>query len=506
MSQYPHSGFVGEAWSRGISAEGSTLKLRGNNRAFLRADYRAGSGSHFMRFDLRGKTLKFTVDLSHVPCSTNAALYFVAMERSVAAEYCDIQSSPPCTEIDTFEANIGALQVTVHTKTGTGGDGTCNQWGCGVNLGHQPYTSDHRGCHTLFGPNDEAGASGIDTRRPFDVLASVAHTGELVVHMQQPTQGTSTGATNFVPFFDAHTASNPLTGACTPEPLAAGDICPDGSHPPNLVARGVPHAASSVSARAWADGMVLAASLWGDDGLKHWLDGACPNRLRGSINRAVVTFSNLELLRTMPPPAAPPPPLLPPPMPPTEPPPSPPPPLPPPSPPPMPPPPPSMPPPSPPPPPPEPPPPSPPSLSAFFTSPTGVVIGSSVGAAALLAVALAMRLHLGRDARGVASRVALRRAAEPERGKGGGDNDDESPGESGGTKTLAKTKGTRAKVAAGDGGGGAGATSTKAARARGDKSGRKPRRGLSSTSAGRAGRNEEREACMHAASMADLDL
>ena len=97
-------------------------------RLYLVSDYSQLPQPLYQLIDLRGMTLRFTVDVSKVPCSTNAALYFVRMGES--AKYCDIQTHPACAEIDLFEGNRMAIQSTVHTKTGLGGDGSCNQWGC----------------------------------------------------------------------------------------------------------------------------------------------------------------------------------------------------------------------------------------------------------------------------------------------------------------------------------------------------------------------------------------
>ena len=115
------------AWDSNVGVSMGALQLAGNSRAYL-TDPRG----RYVKLDLRGKTLRFTVDASNVPCSCNAALYFVSM----TGPYCDIQSTPACTEIDLFEGNQAAIQATVHTKTGLGGDGSCNQWGCTVNWGN----------------------------------------------------------------------------------------------------------------------------------------------------------------------------------------------------------------------------------------------------------------------------------------------------------------------------------------------------------------------------------
>ena len=122
------------------------LGLRGNSRAYLR------STKKNLALDLRGKTLRFTADMSRVPCSANAALYFVAMRGD---SYCDIQSSPSCLELDLFEANKGAIQATVHTQEGHGGDGTCNQ----VSAQHDPCIIRHRGLSEPKSLNAPSGAA-----------------------------------------------------------------------------------------------------------------------------------------------------------------------------------------------------------------------------------------------------------------------------------------------------------------------------------------------------------
>ena len=118
----PSAGFA--AFSGGDRMEslpGGGIKMAGNSRAYLVEDV-DGDWDDYHRFDLRGKTMSFTADVSRVSCSCNAALYLVAMS---SANYCDIQSTPACTELDIFEANSQAFQATVHTKVGLGGDGTC---------------------------------------------------------------------------------------------------------------------------------------------------------------------------------------------------------------------------------------------------------------------------------------------------------------------------------------------------------------------------------------------
>ena len=64
-----------ESWSDGATVQGDAITLHGNNRLYLKDD------RDYLRLDLRSQTLRFTVDLSQVRCSCNAAVYLVAMTR-----------------------------------------------------------------------------------------------------------------------------------------------------------------------------------------------------------------------------------------------------------------------------------------------------------------------------------------------------------------------------------------------------------------------------------------
>ena len=176
---------------RGVSAAGDgAVRLTGDARAYLMNRH------GYERLDLRGRTVRVTLDVSRVPCSSAATFYFTEMTRD---QYCDVQSWPGwCTEIDVFEANTHAIQATVHTQRGEGGDRTCNQWGCGVNWGRYGHTrpAAQGGLSTaaLYGP----GAS-IDTRRPFMITASFGNEGQMSVALSQ--DGRS------LPFFNRTSAS-----------------------------------------------------------------------------------------------------------------------------------------------------------------------------------------------------------------------------------------------------------------------------------------------------------
>ena len=57
--------------------------IAGNSRAYV-----TDTAGGLLKFNLLGKIFRFTADVSSVPCSVNAALYFVSM----TGVYCDIQT------------------------------------------------------------------------------------------------------------------------------------------------------------------------------------------------------------------------------------------------------------------------------------------------------------------------------------------------------------------------------------------------------------------------------
>lgn len=76
---------VAEPWSHSVRSSAGSLTLTGNSRAYLML------GERLSPFHLLGKTLRFSVDVHDVPCSVNAALYFVArrnLHRVPVQDYC----------------------------------------------------------------------------------------------------------------------------------------------------------------------------------------------------------------------------------------------------------------------------------------------------------------------------------------------------------------------------------------------------------------------------------
>ena len=78
------AGVIAEGWSSSVTDSGNALGLAGNSRGYLTSSADGG----LLKFNLLSKILRFTADVSRVPCSVNAALYFVDM----AGAYCDIQT------------------------------------------------------------------------------------------------------------------------------------------------------------------------------------------------------------------------------------------------------------------------------------------------------------------------------------------------------------------------------------------------------------------------------
>jgi len=81
--------------------------------------------------NMLGQTLRLEVDMKGVPCGCNAAVYYVGMSaqqnRNPLIGYCDAQvyypnkpkkcSCPQCAEEDVIEANVIAMQSTLHMQT-----------------------------------------------------------------------------------------------------------------------------------------------------------------------------------------------------------------------------------------------------------------------------------------------------------------------------------------------------------------------------------------------------
>ena len=282
------------------------VRVTGDARIYLVEDHKqqTWAGHKYVRLDLQSSPLRFTLDLSNVPCGCLACVYLVAMKDPASGDsnYCDMAENVKpgygggtCYEIDLLEANNNAMQSAIHTEVGGAfGSGNCDRNGCYARVG---------GPQAPWNLKDRYGKNGqIDSSKPFEVEASVDEGGGLTVQLSQD------GKT--VTSFDKHMAGNP-----------------QGS--------GVPAAALKQMQTAMGK-LVLTASLWSAEDLT-WLDGPCNTC---NLPEASFVIANLQTSGSpppsppLPPPSPPPPspigpsPPPPPPSPPVPPPPLPPPPLP----------------------------------------------------------------------------------------------------------------------------------------------------------------------------------
>ena len=257
---------------------------------------------------LTGQELAFDVDVSKLPCGMNGALYFSEMEANggksalntgganYGTGYCDAQcfvtpfiNGEPnidgkgscCNELDIWEANKVAASLAPHTCSKPGlyrctGDectasGVCDKNGCTDNAwahGHEDY----------YGPGLK-----VDTTRPFTVITTFPadDSGKLTeVHRKYIQDGKTIEApdNNFIN--DAYCNAN---GASAFERLGGVGVMGD----------------------AMSRGMVLAMSVWWDEGgHMNWLDsgnaGPCnadegaPDHIRSIQLDTAVTFSNIK--------------------------------------------------------------------------------------------------------------------------------------------------------------------------------------------------------------------
>ena len=274
FAEESYNGFEGV-----ISGADTSLTVSGNVRAYWTRDFQqhAWSSISYKTLDLRGKSLRWTTDISRVGCGCNAALYLVAMPAAGQGDisgYCDIQGSGSgyCLEIDLLEGNKKAIQTTLHTQHGKQTDGTCNQYGAsaGIELeaiGQPPPRTPPRaeslswpswtGCAINWGKDDQSRyglGSPVDSGRPYEMDAAFDADGHMTVKIQQ--DGT------WHEYWNVSSAGNGT--------LVAGR-------------KGVPEEASQAVASAMERGAVLAISLWESKDDTAWLNGACNSEVRNDM-------------------------------------------------------------------------------------------------------------------------------------------------------------------------------------------------------------------------------
>jgi len=251
----------------------------GAQRMYLMEDINAPSwwDANYVLFNLLGKTVTFTADLSGVPCGVAASLYFVAFWKpGPGSNYCDVQPKDGgCFTFDLLEANSHAYEASLHTDLGTrtASDGTCNINGCSVNVGRYPYTASGLRTRDLYGP----GAKVIDTTRAFQVRASVSEDGYMSVTLSQ--EGRS------LPHFNRTEAGN------VPD-IANKDYWKLEKYPKP---GGISESEAAKVVEAMKNSVRLVTSLWTWSDIS-WLDGTgCNGQPPGDIRSAKVSISGLKV-------------------------------------------------------------------------------------------------------------------------------------------------------------------------------------------------------------------
>ncbi|KAK4544537.1 hypothetical protein LTR36_004109 [Oleoguttula mirabilis] len=266
---------------------------------------------------LLNQEFSFTVDVSNLPCGMNGALYMAAMDASggrsrlnpagatYGTGYCDAQCGAPswingvanvddlgacCSEMDIWEANAVATQLTPHACNVTGlyecsgaacgTDGVCDKSGCGFN----PYGL---GAPDFYGYHDV-----VDTSKPFTVVTQFltsdnTSSGSLTEIRRLYVQN-STVIQNANVQFDNTTIDSITNAYCN-------------ASAPSFEARG----GLAQMGEALGRGMVLILSIWNDaSAYMDWLDsgtaGPCnstqgnPAIIEAEDPATSVTFSQIK--------------------------------------------------------------------------------------------------------------------------------------------------------------------------------------------------------------------
>jgi len=265
-------------------SQNGTFGIAGKQRMYLMEDAWVHDwfGAKYHAFNLLGKTVSYTVDLSQVPCGVAACLYFVANRKpGPYSNYCDIQPDyGGCFEIDLMEANSAAYEASLHTEIGTGKafDGTCNMNGCAVNIGRYPFTKSGASTGQLYGP----GADVINMKEPFQVEASISKDGYMTVILSQGVRR--------LPFYNRTAAAN--TPGLSQGNAMHKDWYPDPG--------GIHKDEAAKVVKAMKDGVRLVASVWAG-GDTSWLDGTgCGGQPHGNIWNSNFSISDLKIVDTVP--------------------------------------------------------------------------------------------------------------------------------------------------------------------------------------------------------------
>lgn len=193
----------------------------------------------YAKIPLLGRQIQFDIDVSAMPCGSNAALYVSDMPLTMPSTgYCDAQgdNGAGCNEFDIYEGNAIANAFTSHSCS----DQTCDKSGCGIN------TKDT--------------SLQVDTSKPFTIITQFITSNDLLSEVKQQ-----------------YIQNNQL--------YEGGSIYPCGTD------GGFDEMRNTLAA-----GMVLVISVWGGSYNMEWLDRCSPESYDlTSITNAYATFSNISI-------------------------------------------------------------------------------------------------------------------------------------------------------------------------------------------------------------------
>lgn len=272
-----------------ISGNAATLKYVTGPNAGSRLYIVSADKKSYQGFDMRGKEVSFTVDVSSLPCGLNGAVYFTEMplvnshssglDASFGINYGDAQcpkdikyiggkanmgAKGACSnEYDIWEANSRAQSIALHPCSIRGVYGCANDTECGVGAQRFKSVCDKNGAD--YNPNRHGLKNfygigpgfTVDTSKPFKVITQfpVDSTGKIskVIRSYQQNGVTIEGPTlNAASIIAAHKAFKE-----TDRFTALGGF--------------------TTMSESFARNHILVLSLWDDTSVQmRWLDSVYP--------------------------------------------------------------------------------------------------------------------------------------------------------------------------------------------------------------------------------------
>mmetsp|Transcript_45067 Transcript_45067/g.130408 ORF Transcript_45067/g.130408 Transcript_45067/m.130408 type:complete len:424 (-) Transcript_45067:279-1550(-) len=167
---------VPTGWTSGVEnmsymqLEDGGIKTVMGSRAYFASTCTAGvyDNKQYLALDLRGKTFRYTTDMSKAGCGCNAALYLTNLAQNdrpseCGDHYCDANDvcGESCAEIDIQEGSRVAWHSTLHTSADHTGLGK------GIGGGGPGWSGPRDWSAEDYGP----GGRCVDTNFPFNVSA-----------------------------------------------------------------------------------------------------------------------------------------------------------------------------------------------------------------------------------------------------------------------------------------------------------------------------------------------